>query len=259
MEIDIYQVDAFSDQVFSGNPAAICPLKAWLPDEQMQQIAEANNLSETAFFVTQEDGYALRWFTPESEVDLCGHATLASAHVLYKHLAYTGKHIRFYTKSGVLVVEQCGQAYSMNFPSVLLEKIETSETLFDALSIKPKAVFRAYDYIVVLQKEEQVRSLKPDFSKLCELDLRGVVVTAPGSDVDFVCRCFYPKLSISEDPVTGSAFCELAPYWARVLDKNTLTAAQLSKRGGYLECEVLDGCVVLKGKAADYMQGKIRI
>ncbi len=259
MKLDIYQVDAFASNVFEGNPAAVCPLESWLPDETLQQIAEENNLSETAFFVAENGGFALRWFTPEAEVDLCGHATLAAAHVLFEHLSYAEAAINFATRSGTLVVEKTGTGYSMSFPASLPQLIEAPAALLEGLGTEPKAVLAAFDYIVVFESEAQVRALTPDFAKLSELDNRGVVVTAPGDDVDFVSRCFFPKLRVNEDPVTGSAHCELAPYWCEQLGKSSLKARQVSKRTGDVGCEVVGDRVILTGSAVDYLQGTIRV
>ncbi len=262
MKLKIYQVDAFASKAFEGNPAAIIPLDEWLDDALLQQIAEENNLSETAFFVYGENDIELRWFTPLEEVDLCGHATLACAHVLYKHLAYSKAQINFQTKSGKLIVYQTASGYSMNFPAseltVLNSNIPTN--LLKGLGdIKPKQILSAFDYIIVLNTEEEVKKLIPDFSLWLNIDLRGVVVTAKANDVDFVSRCFFPKLRVNEDPITGSAHCELAPYWAEKLNKNTLTARQLSKRSGLVLCEINQDRVILTGNAIDYMVGEITI
>jgi PhzF family phenazine biosynthesis protein len=259
MEIKIYQVDAFANKSFEGNPAAVCPLDEWISDVLLQKIAEENNLSETAFFVAEENGYSLRWFTPEDEVELCGHATLAAAHVLFQHFNYDNKSIFFSTKSGTLEIEKSGSGYSMSFPASNAKPIETPKGLEEALGVVPTKVLAAFDYIVVLESESQVKSLTPDFVKLQALDLRGVVVTAPSDEVDFVSRCFFPKLSVNEDPVTGSAHCELAPYWAKKLGHNKLVGKQLSQRRGIVHCEVLDDRVILLGNAVDYMSGIVTI
>lgn len=257
MKLNIYQVDAFASEVFEGNPAAICPLNSWLPDSILQKIAEENNLSETAFFVAENDLFSLRWFTPEDEVDLCGHATLAAAHVIFEHLGYSDQTIQFQTKSGLLTVEKSSFGYGMDFPATVPEVVEAPNLLIDALGVSPKEVLSGFDYVVVLSNETEVRSVKPDFIKLSQLDLRGVVITSPGDKVDFVSRCFFPKLRVNEDPVTGSAHCELAPYWSERLGKNNLTAQQVSKRTGMVSCEVLGDRVSLKGGAVDYLQGEI--
>ncbi len=259
MEISIYQVDAFANNTFEGNPAAVCPLNEWLCDELLQKIAEENNLSETAFFVAEANGYSLRWFTPEAEVDLCGHATLAAAHVLFKHLGHAKESVIFYSKSGELEVRRSNAGYSMNFPASHVKAIGAPLMLKEALGVNSNKIFMAFDYIVVLDNEAQVLSLSPDFVKLQTLDLRGVVVTAPGDESDFVSRCFFPKLSVNEDPVTGSAHCELAPYWAKRLNKKQLVGKQLSQRSGEVICEIIDDKVILSGNAVDYMSGVIKI
>ncbi len=262
MKLKIYQVDAFASRVFEGNPAAVCPLDKWLDDDILQKIAEENNLSETAFFVASKSDFQLRWFTPLEEVDLCGHATLACAHVIYEHLGYNEPSINFQTKSGNLIVAKTASGFSMNFPAsmptVLTSEIEFN--LIDGLGdIKPKEILSAFDYIIVVNSEEEVIKLKPDFSKWLSIGLRGVVVTAKGSDVDFVSRCFFPKLRVNEDPVTGSAHCELMPYWAAKLNKNKLTARQVSMRSGLVLCELNNDRVILTGSAVDYMSGEITI
>jgi PhzF family phenazine biosynthesis protein len=262
MKLKIYQVDAFASKVFEGNPAAVCPLDEWLEDDILQKIAEENNLSETAFFVFAENDIQLRWFTPAEEVDLCGHATLACAHVLYKHLGYNKAQINFQTKSGTLIVTQTNSGYSMDFPAAELIELSTNIplNLLDGLGdVQPEKVMSAFDYVIVLSSEEEVKSLSPDLAKWLDIDLRGVVVTAQGSDVDFVSRCFFPKLRVNEDPITGSAHCELTPYWAAKLNKNKLTARQLSTRSGLVLCELDNDRVILTGNAIDYMSGEITI
>lgn len=259
MELNIYQIDAFAERVFEGNPAAVCPLDTWLPDALLQNIAQENNLSETAFFVPDADGFHLRWFTPSGEVDLCGHATLATAHVLFTHLAYGEREIRFQSKSGLLTVEKVDAGYRMFFPTSMPVATDTPAVLLDALGVQPKTILASFDYVVVLDNEAQVRALSPEFLLLKQLDLRGVVVTAPGDAEDFVSRCFYPKYGINEDPVTGSAHCILAPYWAEQLGKTTLVGKQLSLRTGLVGCEVRADQVVLTGRAVDYLQGRIFI
>ncbi|HEY0309374.1 MAG TPA: PhzF family phenazine biosynthesis protein [Acidobacteriaceae bacterium] len=253
----LYQVDAFATQVFTGNPAAIVPLESWLPDATLQAIAEENNLAETAFFVPQDDGFHLRWFTPAAEVDLCGHATLASAFVLYDLLGYTAPQIRFHTRSGVLVVERVGDDLRMTFPATTPQLCTAPSALAAGLRHTPSHTLCAFDYIAVYDTEEEIRNLSPDFNTLAMLDLRGVVATAPGRDCDFVSRFFGPKLRINEDPVTGSSHCELTPYWAQRLGRNRLTAQQLSARGGSLLCELKGDRVELTGRAVLYMTAEI--
>lgn len=257
MRLRLFQVDAFAEQVFQGNPAAVCPLEVWPDTSLLQAIAEENNLSETAFFVPEGKGFALRWFTPVEEVDLCGHATLASAHVLFEHLGYTEPVVRFSTRSGELVVARSARGFRMDFPALSPHACGTPAALVQGLGAPPREVLAASDYIAVYESEDEIRTLKPDFMKLQALDLRGVVATAPGRDADFVSRCFYPKLRVNEDPVTGSAHCQLAPYWSRRLGRQELRAKQLSKRGGTVVCEVAGERVFLSGRAADYMVAEI--
>jgi PhzF family phenazine biosynthesis protein len=254
-----YQVDAFTDRVFGGNPAAVCPLDEWLPDGVMQSIAAENNLAATAFFVREGDDYRLRWFTPVAEVDLCGHATLASADVLFRLLGHPGSSIRFLTRSGPLEVGRDGDGYAMDLPATVPTPCEVSPVLQEALGVPVDEALRAFDHVAVLASEALVRELRPDLSRLKELDLRGVVVTAPGHEVDFVSRFFAPKLGIDEDPVTGSAHCILAPYWAGRLGRTRLRAQQVSPRGGRVDCEVRGDRVTLRGRAAHYMTAEITI
>ncbi len=259
MEIPLYQVDAFTGQVFHGNPAAVCPLEAWLDDETMRAIAAENNLSETAFFVREGEGYALRWFTPKAEVDLCGHATLASAFVILEILDPTRQQVAFSTKSGTLTVTREGPRLVMNFPSRPGESATASEALLRGLGREPQAVFRSRDYLVLYDSEATVRALVPDMAALMEVDRLGVIVTAPGEQVDFVSRCFAPRLGVPEDPVTGSAHCTLIPYWSKRLGKAEMIAWQVSERGGELFCTDLGERVKVAGQAVLYMQGTIRL
>ncbi len=257
--LQMYQVDAFTNRVFGGNPAAVCPLDHWLPDALMLAIAAENNLAETAFFVQEGEGYRLRWFTPVAEVDLCGHATLASADVLFRVLRYEGTAIRFATRSGVLEVERREGGYLMNFPATVPVPCEPPPALIAGLGAVPEVTLKAFDYVAVLASEAQVRALAPDFARLAALDLRGVAVTAPGERVDFVSRFFAPALGINEDPVTGSAHCELAPYWSARLGKPSLQAEQVSPRGGAVRCDVLGDRITLFGHAAHYMSAVITV
>lgn len=259
MKLRMFQVDAFADRVFEGNPAAVCPLEAWLDAGLLLAIAEENNLSETAFFVPAADGFELRWFTPAEEVDLCGHATLASAHVLFTHLGYQRPEVRFSTRSGQLVVHRGPLGLCMDFPAALPAPTETPVALVEALGSQPCEVLAAFDYVVVYETEQQVVALAPDFAMLRRVGLRGVVATAPGGDTDFVSRCFFPKLRVDEDPVTGSAHCELAPYWARRLGRTHLVGRQRSKRGGTVACEVSGSRVLLSGRAVDYMTAEVHV
>jgi len=257
LKLKQYQVDAFTDKVFGGNPAAVVPLSAWLDDALLQAIAEENNLSETAFFVASEKGFQLRWFTPVTEVDLCGHATLATAHVLFEILGYSKPVITFETRSGELFVEKQGARLEMNFPACPAIPCELSATLAQGLGQTPIEVLAADDYLAVFDCEATVRAIMPNHALLSQLGLRGVIVTAPGTDVDFVSRFFAPKFGIPEDPVTGSAHCALAPYWAGKLGKNILSARQVSKRGGNLTCAVQADRVVLSGCAVTFMEAEI--
>lgn len=259
MELTLYQVDAFADKPFTGNPAAICPLENWLPDEVMQAIAMENNLSETAFFVPVETGYHIRWFTPVSEVKLCGHATLASAFVLFEELHYSKDVIVFDSLSGALRVTRNADKFEMDFPAQPPELCETPQLIVDAFGARPMQCLKAEDYIVVFEIEKDILMAEPDMEALKALDLRGVAITARSTDYDFVSRFFAPKHNINEDPVTGSSYTQLAPYWARELNKTTLSAKQLSRRGGEVKCHVGDERVAISGGAIKFMQGKIWI
>lgn len=253
----MYQVDAFASHVFEGNPAAVCPLEKWLDDDLLQRIAEENNLSETAFFVPSPKGFELRWFTPLSEVDLCGHATLAAAHVIFEILSDSKQRITFETHSGDLFVERHGKLLRMDFPACPATPCDTTDLLIKALGARPVEVWAGDDYMAVFDTENTVRSIVPDQTLLAQLDLRGVIITAPGIEVDFVSRFFAPKFGIAEDPVTGSAHCTLAPYWSIKLGKNILTAKQVSKRGGSITCEVKADRVLLSGRAITFMEAEI--
>ncbi len=254
--LTIYHVDAFTSKLFGGNPAAICPLKEWLPDEPMQKLAAENNLSETAFFVKEGEGYKLRWFTPEYEIDLCGHATLASAFVLFNHLNYSFEDIHFYTKSGELVVRKKGDLIELNFPSRMPQPCEIPEALLKGVNFPPAKVLKSRDYFLVYEDEALIKQIIPDFQYLNQLDTIGVIVTAASKEVDFVSRFFVPNSVIGEDPVTGSAHCNLIPYWAKELNKTTLTAKQLSARQGELFCEDKGDRVMMAGKAVLYLKGE---
>ncbi|NOX36727.1 MAG: PhzF family phenazine biosynthesis protein [Calditrichaeota bacterium] len=260
MEIPIYQVDAFTSRLFSGNPAAVCPLPSWLDDALLQAIASENNLSETAFYVKQRDGtYRIRWFTPVAEVDLCGHATLAAAYVIFQKEGYSNETIRFHSRSGPLAVKQTPDGLEMDFPAQPPIPCETPPALQEALQQTPVACWKAQDYLAVFRSAAEIRNLQPDFSQLKKLDLRGVIVTAPGNGHDFVLRFFAPKLGVDEDPVTGSAFTQLVPYWAERLGKTSLTARQLSKRGGEVKATLVGDRVAIRGQAVLYLEGKIYI
>lgn len=258
MKIKLFQVDAFARRAFEGNPAAVCPLEGWLEDVVLQAIAEENNLSETAFFVPAGAGFELRWFTPLAEVDLCGHATLASAHVLFEELAHPEPVIRFATRSGELSVERQGDLLAMNFPARPPQPCAVPAALIEGLGAQPVEVLAADDYIAVFDDEAAVRALTPDMGRLRQLGLRSVCATAPGSaGVDFVSRFFAPGVGIPEDPVTGSAHCQLAPYWAARLGRNRLRARQISTRGGAVACELRGDRVILAGGALTFMRAEI--
>lgn len=259
MRLQLFQIDAFADHVFSGNPAAVCPLESWLPDATLQAIAEENNLSETAFFVTVGDRYELRWFTPVAEVDLCGHATLATAHVIYGRLASDEPVLRFQTRSGELRVTRDGDLLTLDFPAQPPSRRAIPDRLAEALGCAPAELLAADDFVVVLDSEAEVRALNPDFTALKAFDTRGIVVTAPGEQVDFVSRFFAPRYGIPEDPVTGSTHCELVPYWAERLEKTVMRARQLSRRGGELLCRLQGERVFLSGRAVTYLEGEIEI
>src|SRR5215210_8319049 len=254
MELPFYHIDAFTQQLFGGNPAAICPLETWLPDDVMQKLARENNLSETAFFVRENDGFYIRWFTPEFEIDLCGHATLASAFIIFNHLDYSSDIIRFNCKSGLLEVTRNGELIELNFPSRVPVPCEPPEFLLRGLNIPPAKVLKSRDFFLVYETENDIKALRPDFSFLNQLDCVGVIVTAPGDEVDFVSRFFVPNSVIAEDPVTGSAHCNLIPYWSQVLNKTQLTARQLSARRGELFCQLKNDRVIIAGHAVLYMK-----
>jgi len=259
MRLKQYQVDAFASRTFEGNPAAVCPLDEWLPVEVMQAIAEENNLSETAFFVPTADGFALRWFTPTTEVDLCGHATLAAAHVIFSHLAYSKPAICFTTRSGRLIVRRHGDLLQMDFPAQPPQPSPLPEFLKEALGAEPSELLAGDDYLAVFDSEEQVHAIEPDLALLSRLDRRGVIVTAPGKEVDFVSRFFAPKFGIPEDPVTGSAHCLLTPYWSKRLGKNEFRARQISRRGGDIACQLVDDRVLLSGRAVTFLTGDLSL
>ncbi len=261
-KIPIYQADAFTDKPFHGNPAAVCPLQEWLPDSTMQLIAMENNLAETAFIVPYEDAYQIRWFTPTIEVDLCGHATLASAFIYFNLLDHPGNQIRFFSRSGWLTVtrENSGKL-TLDFPAddpILVESPD--ESIFAGLGIIPSKVYKGkFDYLVELYSEEEVSNLKPDFRILSRLDSRGLLVTAAGNKADFVSRCFFPQAGIDEDPVTGSAHCLLTKYWHMKTGKSAFRAIQLSARKGWLDCTLSGNRVLMSGHAVLFLQGEIMI
>lgn len=259
MKLRLFQVDAFAEKVFEGNPAAVVPLSEWPDDSLLLAIASENNLSETAFFVAEGSGYRLRWFTPEAEVDLCGHATLATAHVLFEHLGHVGDEVVFESRSGELIVRRCEAGLELDFPAAASREIGIPSDMAEALGAKPRQAFEGGDCMVVFGSEAEIRSLSPDFRALARMPGRGVIATAPGDDVDFVSRCFYPRLRVDEDPVTGSAHCQMAPYWAERLGRDELLARQVSTRGGTVRCRVTGERVRLAGPAVDFLEGTISI
>ena len=260
MKIKLYQIDAFTDKVFAGNPAAVCPLEKWLPDETMQKIAMENNLAETAFYVNENGNYHIRWFTPKVEVDLCGHATLATAYVLFQFENFNGNEISFNSKSGVLAVTKEGDFLTMDFPTDILDEVKLFPELTDGFNIKPVKAYKGKtDYMLIYENEDQVNKLAPDMRMLAALPARGTIVTAPGNKVDFVSRFFAPQINIPEDPVTGSAHTTLIPYWSKVLNKTEMEAIQISHRTGKLKCKYLGDRVKIGGFARTYMIGNIEI
>ncbi len=258
MNVPIYQVDAFSSRLFGGNPAAVCPLKEWLPDATLQAIAAENNLAETAYYVPENSGYRLRWFTPGVEVDLCGHATLATAHVIMdiRREVPDGR-VAFGSRSGELIVNRDGDLYALDFPARPPAECKIDDTLYEALGARPKIVLGSRDVFCVFDTEAEVRGLKPNMEKLAALDYFATIVTAPGTDCDFVSRFFAPARGIPEDPVTGSAHCSLIPYWSARLGKKKMFARQVSRRGGELWCEDRGERVSIAGRAVTYLQGTI--
>jgi PhzF family phenazine biosynthesis protein len=257
MEIPIYQVDAFTDRVFGGNPAAVCPLTDWLPEATMQAIAAENNLAETAFFVEEGGRYRLRWFTPTVEVPLCGHATLAAAYVIFRHLAPERAEVRFDSASGELKVTREGERLTLDFPAQPASPAPAPERLSEALGAHPLDVRKARYWMAVFAREEDVAGLRPDMRILGGME--PVICTAPGGEVDFVSRFFAPSSGIDEDPVTGSAHCTLVPYWARRLGRNSMQARQISARGGKLWVELAGERVRMSGFAAPYLKGVISV
>ncbi len=257
MRIPLYQIDAFAREVFRGNPAAVCPLDDWLPDGVLQSIAAENNLAETAFLVGGEGRYRLRWFTPTREVDLCGHATLASAHVVFEYLEPGRETVVFDSRSGPLAVERREGLITLDFPVLPYEAVEPPALLVEGLGRTPTATYKSRDYLAVFDTEEEIVALRPDMARLAKLDSLGTIATAPGRSSDFVSRFFAPQAGIPEDPVTGSAHSTLTPYWAERLGKTELHALQLSPRGGELFCTARGERVSIAGRAVRYLEGTI--
>ncbi len=259
MRLSIYQVDAFTSEAFGGNPAAIVPLDKWLPDDVMQAIAMENNLAETAFFVRGANGYDLRWFTPTIEMDLCGHATLASGFVVFEILGTKESVIRFQTKSGELTVEKIDGKFVLDFPSRPPAVSEAPAGLIEAIGSEPTEILKSRDYMLVYESEADILAIKPNFEALAKIETHAVIVTARGDSADFVSRFFAPEVGIPEDPVTGSAHCTLIPYWAEKLGKTKLYARQVSARGGEIFCELVGDRVRIGGNAVLYMNGEIYV
>ncbi len=257
MPYPIYTVDAFTDKLFGGNPAACCPLNAFLPTETMQQLANENNLSETAFFVKRNnESYDIRWFTPEVEIDLAGHPTLATAHVIFNELTHGSDTITFHSKSGELTVIKKGDLLEMNFPARMPVNCVPPENLLKGFNIAPTKILRSRDYFLVYHSQDEVEKVVADYHYLNTVDTLGIIITAKGNESDFVCRFLVPNSVIGEDPVTGSAHATLIPYWAKELNKKNLTSIQLSKRKGHLRCSDLGDRVTIAGKAVLYMKGE---
>jgi len=260
MKLKLYQVDAFTSIPFSGNPAAVVPLPSWIPDQVLQNIAQENNLSETAFFVGSENQYEIRWFTPEQEVDLCGHATLASSYVIFRHISSDLEEVNFSSKSGPLNVKRGdNELISLNFPSRMPVEVAITGEFIDCFGVKPVFVWKSRDYLFEFQDENTILNLQPDYDAIVKLDSLGLIVTAKGDKHDFVSRFFAPKVGIPEDPVTGSAHSTLIPFWAEKSGRNNLTAFQCSKRGGSLICRNVGDRVIISGNAVQYLEGEIVI
>ena len=260
MKLPIFQADAFASSLFKGNPAAVVPLTQWLAEMTMQLIAAENNLSETAFYIKEDNHFYIRWFTPKAEVNLCGHATLATAHVLFNELNFQGDLLLFNSKSGMLTVRKSQDKLQLDFPSDFVQPIELNPVFTDALGIAPIAAFKGRtDYLLLFESEEMIQNINPNFHLLKQTDARGVIVTAAGKEVDFVSRFFAPRVGVDEDPVTGSAHTSLVPFWAEKLHKTEMTALQLSERGGQLWCALAGDRVLIAGKAVTYLRGEIEI
>lgn len=261
MKIKIYQIDAFTGAVFKGNPAAVCPLEEWLPDEMLQNIAAENNLAETAYYVRRDDSFEIRWFTPTVEVDLCGHATLASAYVVRNFENHQDKMIQFYSpRSGSLPVTIKQDNFILNFPTDQISEVDLTPELIATTNKIPMAAYKGKtDYMLVFENQEDILNTRPNLTQIANLSARGIIVTAKGDHCDFVSRFFAPASGVNEDPVTGSAHTTLTPYWAKRLGKNELKAIQISSRSGKLECRLLDERVEIAGEAVLYMKGEIYI
>jgi len=256
----IFQVDAFNNEIFKGNPAAVIPLNEWISENLMQSIAEENNLSETAFFVKNKNSFDIKWFTPTLEIDLCGHATLAAAHIIFTELNFNENKIEFNSKSGTLIVTKNKDWYTLNFPSEEIKEVKTPDLLEQALNVPIIKTYKGtWKLLVELENETTISNLAPNFNLLSQLKSNGIIVTSKGDTVDFVSRFFAPKIGINEDPVTGSAHTLLIPYWAKKLNKNKLNTIQLSKRVGILKCEYLNERVEMSGQAITYLKGNLTL
>jgi PhzF family phenazine biosynthesis protein len=261
MRIKLYQVDAFTERLFHGNPAAVCILDEWLDEQLMLNIAAENNLSETAFAVRRDEDYEIRWFTPTIEVDLCGHATLATAHVLFENYYFPGEKIIFHSReSGELAVLKEGEYLTLDFPADKIQMVDAPQQVVDAIGRTPIETYRGKtDYLLIYPSQRDIEKISPDFGKLSRADVRGIIISAPGNETDLVSRFFAPGTGINEDPVTGSAHTTLTPYWSERLGKKSLTARQLSRRQGDLFCKLHDDRVRITGKAVTYLVGGIEI
>ena len=259
MRIKIFQVDAFANALFTGNPAAVCPLDRWLPDDDMQKIAFENNLAETVFFALNENPMQIRWFTPLTEVSLCGHATLAAAHVLHKHLGYRQNPVRFQSLSGPIgvIIEDDGR-YTLDFPTDSLAAVDLHDPVKTSVDQPVSEIWRGKsDYLLRLQDEESVRLAKPDFNAMLRVDCRGIIITAQGENDDYVSRCFYPRAGVNEDSATGSSHTSLVVYWSEQLNKARFSAKQLSPRGGFFETELSNQRAMITGSVFDFMAGEL--
>lgn len=259
MQLKMYQIDAFAQNVFEGNPAAVVPLEAWLDDVMMQKIAMENNLSETVFFVKEGANYHIRWFTPISEVDMCGHATLASAFVLFEILNYPSDEIVFDSKSGELRVKKEDGKFVMDFPTQEIMMCAVPYAIAEAFEVQPKECYKSMDYLLIFENEEDILNAKPNFQKLKNINARGVIITSKSKEYDFVCRFFAPKIGIDEDPVTGAAFTQLIPYWSKILGKNIFRAKQISQRGGEVFCKLSGLRVEIAGYGVKYFEGVVEL
>lgn len=256
-ELTLYQIDAFTDRRFGGNPAGVCPLKSWLPDSTLQAIAAENNVAETAFFVPEGDGYKLRWFTPTVEVELCGHATLATGFVISNFLEPGRDAMRFSTRSGTLGLTREGKGFVLDFPAREPKRVDPAPDFRKALGRQPKEVLATQQWLAVFENEADVRELRPDNAEIVALGRQGIIATAPGNDRDYVCRFFVPQAGIPEDPATGMAQCTLTPYWAKQLGKTELTGRQISRRVGEFRLELKGDRVRIAGEAVCYLKGSI--